>query len=151
MHIHASRRYLNESFLQRELLYWQKWPVGWRQSKKKIVPFQNTIDPSNPTAAISSAKRATDTSGLLDHAYFESGGKAEVHHNALALQTSTWMHDGGPVPKWSHLDQFLQKYNKVLLDKLAIESERKGLEQENTGDFRLFLSSISTVCRSTIA
>ena len=42
------------------------------------------------------------------------------------------MHDGGPVPKWSHLDQFLQKYNKVLLDKLAIESERKGLEQENT-------------------
>ena len=55
-----------------------------------------------------------------------------MHHNALALQTSTWMHDGGPVPKWSHLDQFLQKYNKVLLDKLAIESERKGLEQENT-------------------
>jgi len=100
--------------------------------QEKIVPFQNTIDPSNPIAAISSAKRATDTSGLLDHAYFESGGKAEVHHNALALQTSTWMHDGGPVPKWSHLDQFLQKYNKVLLDKLAIESERKGLEQENT-------------------
>ena len=100
--------------------------------QEKIVPFQNTIDPSNPTAAISSAKRAADTSGLLDHAYFESGGKAEVHHNALALQTSTWMHDGGPVPKWSHLDQFLQKYNKVLLDKLAIESERKGLEQENT-------------------
>ena len=32
--------------------------------QEKIVPFQNTIDPSNPTAAISSAKRATDTSGL---------------------------------------------------------------------------------------
>ena len=100
--------------------------------QEKIVPFQNTVDLSNPTVAISSTKRATDTSGLLDHAYFESGGKVEARHKTVNLQTSTWTHGGGPVPKWSHLDQFLRKYNKVLLDKLAIESEREGLEQENT-------------------
>lgn len=47
------------------------------------------------------------------------------------LQTSAWTRDGEPVRDWCHLDNFLRKYNKVLLDKLAIERERKRFEREN--------------------
>ena len=39
--------------------------------------------------------------------------------------------DGAPVEEWNYLDQFYKKYNKVLLDKLAIERERERLQREN--------------------
>ena len=58
--------------------------------------------------------------------------KGEPDETAAALQTSSWTPDGQPVQEWCHLDNFLRKYNKVLLDKLAIERERERLERENS-------------------
>lgn len=43
--------------------------------------------------------------------------------------------DGNPLDKWGYLDNFHKKYNKVLLDKLAISEEKNRLEKEN-GDLR---------------
>ncbi|KAH8091501.1 hypothetical protein JL720_5808 [Aureococcus anophagefferens] len=62
----------------------------------------------------------------------------EADEAAAALQTSSWTADGKPVQEWCHLDNFLRKYNKVLLDKLAIERERERLEAEN-GDLQTIL------------
>jgi len=54
-----------------------------------------------------------------------------------ALATALDAHDR-PVEQWHHLDNFFKKYNKVLLDKLAIEQEKKRLQKEN-GDLRSIL------------
>ncbi|GMH95402.1 hypothetical protein TrVE_jg2490 [Triparma verrucosa] len=47
------------------------------------------------------------------------------------LHSSAWSETGKPVGKWNHLDQFWKKYNKVLLDALAIEKEEEKLKKEN--------------------
>lgn len=46
--------------------------------------------------------------------------------------------DGKPIHKWGHLENFHKKFNKVLLDKLAIAEEKKRLLKENT-DLRSIL------------
>lgn len=46
--------------------------------------------------------------------------------------------DGQPVAEWHYLENFHKKYNKVLLDKLAIAEEKKRLQKEN-GDLRSIL------------
>lgn len=40
--------------------------------------------------------------------------------------------NGKLVSEWNYLDRFFKKYNKVLLDKLAMERQRDRLTQENT-------------------
>uniref|UniRef100_A0A7S1CIL1 Dynein regulatory complex subunit 2 n=1 Tax=Bicosoecida sp. CB-2014 TaxID=1486930 RepID=A0A7S1CIL1_9STRA len=45
---------------------------------------------------------------------------------------------GAPVAEWNYLDVFFKKFNKVLLDKLAMERERDRLRQEN-GDLQSIL------------
>jgi hypothetical protein len=47
------------------------------------------------------------------------------------LQSAVEDKDGSAVPKWASLDNFMKKFNKVLLDKLAIERERERLQREN--------------------
>ena len=46
--------------------------------------------------------------------------------------------DGKPIQEWGHLENFHKKFNKVLLDKLAIAEEKKRLVKENT-DLRSIL------------
>ena len=48
------------------------------------------------------------------------------------MSSSAWSGDAGKaVGKWNHLDNFWKKYNKVLLDALAIEKEEDKLKKEN--------------------
>lgn len=54
--------------------------------------------------------------------------------------------DGKPLDKWGHLDNFHKKYNKVLLDKLAICEEKRRLEKENAdlrGILKQYLDGIA--------
>lgn len=46
-------------------------------------------------------------------------------------QSSVCEDAGGPVRRFNQLDRFWKKFNKVLLDKLAIENERNRLRDEN--------------------
>ena len=55
-----------------------------------------------------------------------------------SLQTSAAGKDGAPVEEWNYLDNFFKRYNKVLLDVMAIERERDRLGNEN-GDLRSIL------------
>ena len=38
---------------------------------------------------------------------------------------------GGPVPEWDYLDNFHKRYNRALLDKIAVQREKDRLEREN--------------------
>jgi hypothetical protein len=48
------------------------------------------------------------------------------------LHTSSWTEGGQKVKHWNKLDNFWKKYNKVLLDALAIEKEEGRLKKENS-------------------
>jgi len=54
------------------------------------------------------------------------------------MHTSSWGDDGKKVKNWNSLDNFWKKYNKVLLDALAIEKEEERLKKEN-GDLQEIL------------
>jgi hypothetical protein len=54
-------------------------------------------------------------------------GETIESHQSYGLNTETKK----TVPEWSYLDNFIKKYNKVLLDKVAISKEKERLEQEN--------------------
>ena len=50
---------------------------------------------------------------------------------ASTLSATAFTADGSPLGEWAHLDNFYKKFNKVLLDKLAIAQEKKRLHKEN--------------------
>lgn len=56
------------------------------------------------------------------------------------LQPKALLLDGSPVDAFGHLENFFKRYNKVLLDTLAIKQERQRLLQENQ-DLRAILKS----------
>ena len=71
----------------------------------------------------------------------EAGEEGEDKVGALPtnpMHSSAWTQVGAPVGKWNHLDNFWKKYNKVLLDALAIEKEEGRLTGEN-GDLQEIL------------
>lgn len=78
-------------------------------------------------------KRETDQEKVIPFAPSdESGLDAPASPSKdQHLQTSCATRSGDQVREWCHLDNFLRKYNKVLLDKLAVERERERLEREN--------------------
>jgi hypothetical protein len=41
------------------------------------------------------------------------------------------MKDGQKVGEWNYLDNFYKRFNKVLLDKMALENEKSKLMKEN--------------------
>ena len=51
---------------------------------------------------------------------------------ANALSSYAIGQDGKPVEEWNYMDVFFKRYNKVLLDKLAINKEEVRLKQENS-------------------
>ena len=119
--------------------------------QEKVIPFQ--ANPANTEADVAMA--AAQTASQKDDWQeaekqavrandddVEHGGDLDrpldADETTAALQTSSWTNDGKPVAEWCHLDNFLRKYNKVLLDKLAIERERERLEREN-GDLQTIL------------
>ena len=68
----------------------------------------------------------------------EERAAAEAAEVRKSLQTSAAGKDGAPIEEWNYLDSFFQRYNKVLLDVMAIERERDRLSSENS-DLRSIL------------
>ena len=60
-------------------------------------------------------------------------GEGEVKGDEVEvtpLSSSAWSDSTSkPVGKWNHLDNFWKKYNKVLLDALAIEKEEEKVRE----------------------
>lgn len=68
-----------------------------------------------------------------------NGDPLEAEKQHKSAYSSTILADNNvPVGRFNALDKFYQKYNKVLLDKMALESEREAQQKENT-DLRTIL------------
>ena len=91
--------------------------------QEKVVPFE--VISTNSYAA-TAAKTAP---GGPHQEARQIKSITNVIESTMVLQAETTL--GEPANAWSQLDNFLQKYNKVLIDKLAIERERAHLEKEN--------------------
>merc|ERR1711943_136643 len=68
----------------------------------------------------------------------EEKAAADAADIRKSLQTSATGKDGQVVEEWDYLNNFFKRYNKVLLDEMAIERERDRLGRENT-DLRSIL------------
>jgi len=68
----------------------------------------------------------------------EEKAAADAADIRKSLQTSATGKDGQVVEEWDYLNNFFKRYNKVLLDEMAIERERDRLQRENT-DLRSIL------------
>lgn len=90
--------------------------------REKVQPFyESTAAPQDQAAAKKLDESVEFTSQAIQH----------VKSSALGP-------DGQPVGEWGHLENFHKKFNKVLLDKLAIAEEKKRLQKENS-DLRSIL------------
>lgn len=68
----------------------------------------------------------------------EASAAAQTVDMSTALQAGATGRDGKHVEEWDYLNQMFKRYNKVLLDELAISREKARLEQENA-DLRAIL------------
>jgi len=89
---------------------------------EKIMPFYVTSTEEEIESQI-------DDLMSSNHEVFDNKAKDVVIPSKI--QASAWNKNGEAVEKWKHLDNFWKKYNKALLDKLAIEKEEERLRKEN--------------------
>jgi hypothetical protein len=87
--------------------------------REKVVPFYPTL------------KLGEEEEALLDDA-------EQFRHELSAFNSYARSQTGKSVERWNMLDNFLRKYNSVLLDKEAIKKEQGRLQQENS-DLRSIL------------
>lgn len=100
---------------------------------EKVIPFYRSSvelsgdDAENATSP-TEGKKADDVSegGDMTKLFVSDSSASMFNGKARALGE-----DGKAVKEWNYLDRFYRRYNKVLLDKLAIAKEKERLEREN--------------------
>lgn len=99
--------------------------------KEKVQPFYSS------SVAIED-EQAEETEGEEKEGKQEEEKEVEMESKLNQVTTTHLSEEGQPIGAWSRLDKFYQRYNKVLLDKMALESEKTKLEEENQ-NLRLIL------------
>jgi DNA repair exonuclease SbcCD ATPase subunit len=94
--------------------------------REKVQPFYESTIQNNVQAT--EGKTATVKT-------LEEGEDYRTQQMQPISATVIMGQDGKPLGRWEHLGNFHKKFNKVLLDKLAISEEKLRLEKEN-GDLR---------------
>merc|ERR1740130_245784 len=92
--------------------------------REKVQPFYES------TARVTQDPAGSNTATVKT---LESGD--DYRTQQMAPLANTVPAEGRVLDRWGHLENFPKKFNKVLLDKLAISEEKKRLEKEN-GDLR---------------
>merc|ERR1711988_1453197 len=99
---------------------------------EKVLPFE---------FAYQAAEGAAEADGGDD---LEAAAAAQIEE--VKASASTLGPDGKPVQEWDALNTFFTRYNKILLDKTALDVEGKRLSQENDrlrGLIKQFVDGIS--------
>jgi hypothetical protein len=97
---------------------------------EKVAPFYTSSanDEAEDAKAVEAAAAAGDDAARVA---IEKTKGPSTEPVPKAYQSVAFDEDGVQVRRWNQLDQFWKKYNKALLDKLAIERERARLRSEN--------------------
>jgi dynein regulatory complex subunit 2 len=93
----------------------------YETEKERVCPYMSTTDPlSDETPSTADAKHADSKTTVTSRASAsktENMSSTDTEHDKLAA--------------WDCFDNLHKKFNKVLLDKLAIEKEKQRLQAEN--------------------
>lgn len=113
---------------------WTKWPAA---NTARAASAHTTARPPNAPPSLPCLRPQVlpfYQSSVED----EASAAAQVVDVSNALQASATGRDGKQVEEWDYLNSLFKRYNKVLLDELAITREKGRLEQENA-DLRAIL------------
>ncbi|EQC28951.1 hypothetical protein SDRG_13288 [Saprolegnia diclina VS20] len=96
--------------------------------REQVLPFYHS--------SIEDEETATDAVNSLKHEHqLPSVGLPSdvdpVEQTKLALLQPHGELNGEPVPEWEYLDLFWKRYNKALLDTMAVQKEKDRIEKEN--------------------
>ncbi|KDO24183.1 hypothetical protein SPRG_10611 [Saprolegnia parasitica CBS 223.65] len=96
--------------------------------REQVLPFYHS--------SIEDEETATDAVNSLKHEHqLPSVGLPSdvdpVEQTKLALLQPHGELNGEPVPEWEYLDLFWKRYNKALLDTMAVQKEKDRIEMEN--------------------
>jgi len=129
-------------FREREAMRLQELTIN---SQTAIKTLSDRKDKAERILKLAELTRRYETEREKVLPFYESSVEEEEHAASEAqevrktLQSSTAASkDGQPVDEWNYLDGFFKRYNKVLLDVMAIERERNRLATQN-GDLRSIL------------
>jgi hypothetical protein len=89
----------------------------------------NTPGTAEPPASSSARTRAGSSATGAVHTHGHAG--ANARGPPPAYQSSVWSEDGQYISASDRLANFYRKFNKVLLDNIAIEKEKERLAHEN--------------------
>lgn len=119
--------------------------------KEKVLPFYNDSVNVTEIGAHEASPRVSEADVHTESAPTNSNsdssrkylGKVETDDrlkNTLNDFTTTYVNtaDGTVISDWNHLNNFYKRYNKVLLDKTALDVEKERLCKENQ-DLRVIL------------
>jgi dynein regulatory complex subunit 2 len=114
--------------------------------EEKILPFYPSAVQDAELAQYASDETAKVAAESAAAAQRDVMGSAPGPSGSALMRTQLVNQDGTPVSDFHVLDGFWKRYNKVLLDKLALERERDGHRQENEqlkAMLKQYLDSIS--------
>lgn len=110
-----------------ETIQEQVLPFEGPQGINDDVIIKDMVEPEAATAAPAEAETPHSGHHKRGHHHKSHGASMPVPH-----QSSTWQHDGHtPVMPPDRLQNFYRRYNKILLDNVAINKEKERLQMEN--------------------
>jgi len=128
-------------FREREALRLQELTIN---SQAAIGALKSRLDKAEKIIKLAEMTRKFETEREKVLPFYESSVEEEekaatdAAEVRKALQSSAAGKDGAPIEEWNYLDHFFQRFNKVMLDLMAIEKERDRLGKQN-GDLRSIL------------
>jgi len=128
-------------FREREALRLQELTIN---SQAAISALQARLEKAEKIIKLAEMTRKFETEREKVLPFYESSVEEEekaatdAAEVRKALQSSAAGKDGAPIEEWNYLDHFFQRFNKVMLDVMAIEKERDRLGKQNS-DLRSIL------------
>lgn len=126
---HARTKLTQQKELAERILKLSEFARKLETEAEKVEPFyESAVDSELQAQAEARAQQELEEAGLKPD---KAARKGSEDAGPMTGTGSALRSDGTPVPEHEYLDNFFRKYNKVTLDKLAIEKERERLRREN--------------------
>eukprot|EP00949_MAST-11_sp_MAST-11-sp1_P000330 g330.t1 len=138
---HEAKRSLDEKLkLAKKIIAQAELAKKLETQREKVLPFYHSRvgDDAEGAEVLAAAEDEEATAAREQLCVLMAGvtedlkGGADPVEVDNTVQSMGVSENGGNVEEWDYLDRYYKKFNKVLLDKLAIERERDRLRKENS-------------------
>ncbi|CAK4611362.1 unnamed protein product [Aphanomyces euteiches] len=101
--------------------------------REQVLPFYHSSieDETQANDEVNALKQEANLGMCSASLAVPQDANAQHHLKLPLVQPHGETHTGEPVTEWEYLDLFWKRYNKALLDSMAIQTEKERLEKEN--------------------